>query len=393
MTPLGRIVREALPTRIALPVVAMIVVTPIRIVSGEDGWIGGEAQTFLALGMLGIFVPIFAIAMAVGWLRPEVAPWSWCLARPLGRWRWLGSILALDAATLLATSVALWLAIGPFPHDWHGPVLDDRLRAVAYLCICAWIYAIAAFAGARGSSSLAAAVYVTAAAAIAAFAARVGDTLLALGTPHVIDLRVANALGRGGHGTHVVDAPGWVALGTMLVMATSAWWTTRRAAARCPMRPPLVELARATASLVPLVGMVVLSVLGLVFALASPIQRPPHALVTFHRPSFLVAPSPAGRVDDERIIVVDHTGASPIALPRRPRRTIALPTGDFFACPVPNQDAMPWRIDDAWCQPFHVDADAVALDVVIERLPVRKLAALGQPSWLLPYPRFEVVDR
>ena len=229
----------ALRSRWPLPPAVALVATMGRALHvGPADWIGSEIHgIFGAIVYLGL-LPLLAITTGSAWLRGDLGAWTWALARPISRRRWLAWMLVIDVGTLLAcVCVGAWL-LGPMPSNWIGP-WSGAARPVGYLAMLCAIYCAAAVGGTRGSSAVAVSSQVLVLVALLVAVGVLADDAF-LRVPHLL-----TALGRpdGAMEFYSADFDStrpveltflWAALavtGTMLVM-------TGRAAARIPAVMP-----------------------------------------------------------------------------------------------------------------------------------------------------------
>jgi hypothetical protein len=154
------IVRSLARTRCLLPLLPLAVAVIMRAgFSGRMDWQGSDHQSVLAVVVYSMVMPMLTIALASGWLRGEVGPWAWALARPIARGRWLATTLVVDIATLAMGLVLAYAVIGEMPRRWIGPWPDETTRELGYAALLVLVYCGAAFAGARGSNAIGATIY------------------------------------------------------------------------------------------------------------------------------------------------------------------------------------------------------------------------------------------
>lgn len=152
---MGLVVRSLLRSRLPLPLLPLGSALVIRAShSGRVDWFGSDLQGVLAAIEYLAIIPMLSIVLATGWLRGEVGPWSWALARPITRTRWLGTTLLVDLATLAASVFVAYLVIGDLPDRWIGPWSGDGVRELGYLALLVIVHCGAALAGARGASAI-----------------------------------------------------------------------------------------------------------------------------------------------------------------------------------------------------------------------------------------------
>ncbi|MBC8068096.1 MAG: hypothetical protein IAG13_07170 [Deltaproteobacteria bacterium] len=214
--------------------------------SSANGSNVSDIQSALAVVIYTALIPMLTIAMAAGWLRGDAAPWSWALARPISRARWLGTTLLIDVATvLLCVTMASWM-LGPLPHHWIGPWPGAGIRQLAYVTMLVLIYAAAAFAGARGGSVIAGALYAAGLGALV-IVCNLLASIVEQFTRHSLfnddSLSIMLALTRAayfdGRGSLV---PAVSSITTLLVITTFVAIVLTRTAVRSPARPSFRSL-------------------------------------------------------------------------------------------------------------------------------------------------------
>ncbi|HWB80353.1 MAG TPA: hypothetical protein VG755_35555 [Nannocystaceae bacterium] len=160
--------RSLVRSRLPLPLIPLFGTLIIRAGhSGRVDWQGSDLQGVLAMVVYLAIIPTLSVLLAAGWFRGETGPWSWALARPIARWRWLGMTLLLDIATLAVSTAFAWLVIGDLPDRWLGPWPGDGMRELGYVGLLAIIHSSAAVGGARSSSAIGGALYAAMGIAIA----------------------------------------------------------------------------------------------------------------------------------------------------------------------------------------------------------------------------------
>lgn len=237
------VVVAAARNRFPLPLVVLGVTLFSRAMDpGRVYWSGSDMQSVFALVVYGALIPVLVIAMASGWLRGDDTPWSWALARPVTRARWLRATLAVDVVTIvLCVAIARWI-LGRLTYSWFGGWLGGTERLAGYAALLATVYASAAFAGARGSTAIGAAFHVAVCAAFtmathaaAAFSAhhemftRDWRTLTEVGVRRDGFTAVSYAL------SQLPTVP------TLWIVAVLAVIATRRAALALPARPRIQD--------------------------------------------------------------------------------------------------------------------------------------------------------
>lgn len=160
------VIETAVRSRWVLPLVALGITGFFRGAhAGGARWDASEMQSVAAMICYCGLVPVLAVALASTWLRGDDGPWTWALARPVSRRRWLSTTLMVDVATLAACLAVVWLMIGELPSQWLSGWSGPVERMLGYVGLLAAIYASAAFAGARGASAIGATLYVVGVAA------------------------------------------------------------------------------------------------------------------------------------------------------------------------------------------------------------------------------------
>jgi hypothetical protein len=125
--------------------------------SGADPWAGSDMHEVVTLIVLGLVIPTFVGLLGTMLLRSEHAPWSWALARPIGRARLVATLVAVDVATIAAcVGLAAVLIAGFGGVLWQA--IQGPLVATAIALGYALLYLATAIGGARGMSSLRAGV-------------------------------------------------------------------------------------------------------------------------------------------------------------------------------------------------------------------------------------------
>ena len=183
------IVRSLLRSRLPLPLLPLCSALFIRAMhSGRVDWRGSDLQGVLAALEYLAVIPMLGIVLATGWFRGEIGAWSWALARPIARTRWLGVTLLVDVTTLVVSVLAAYLVIGELPDRWVGPWPGSGLRELGYAALLAIIHCAAAFAGARGASAIGGSMYavgfVGAMIATRALATMTSEVALGVGTEY-----------------------------------------------------------------------------------------------------------------------------------------------------------------------------------------------------------------
>lgn len=165
------IYRVAAPGRLGM-LAAVVCVSLLARVGGamrEDvHWGASESQATASILILWLVIPVFVTMLGTALFRGEHAPWSWGLARPVSRLRWIGALVALDAATVAACTLAASLVLGELRGAWGTweSTVDGALLAVTAFAY-AGLYLLTATAGSRTDSTIrAAAVAVLSGAAL-----------------------------------------------------------------------------------------------------------------------------------------------------------------------------------------------------------------------------------
>jgi hypothetical protein len=193
---MGMVVRSLLRSRLPLPLIPLGSSLLIRANhSGRVDWSGSDLQGVLAAIVYLAVIPMLSIVLATGWMRGEVGPWSWALARPISRARWLGITLLVDVATLAVSVLMAWLVIGDLPYRWLGPWPGQGMRELGYAALLTIIHCSAALAGARGSSAVGGGMYA---------ATFTGALVLARGLVTVTQEVAAALLGRQMFSSHLL---------------------------------------------------------------------------------------------------------------------------------------------------------------------------------------------
>jgi hypothetical protein len=160
------VIVTAARSRWPLPIITLAVALFLRAMdSGRVDWPSSDMQVVAAAVLYGALIPVLVIALASSWLRGDDGPWSWALARPVTRGRWLRTTLMIDVVTVLACVAFARMVIGPLPHNWIPAWLGESGRAGGYAAVLIAVYSAAAFGGARGSSAIGASLCVVAFAA------------------------------------------------------------------------------------------------------------------------------------------------------------------------------------------------------------------------------------
>ncbi len=153
--------RAAAVGRVGMFIAVLVIVTLARLggaIREGDAWVGSESQATIAVVVLAMVLPVFVAMLATTLLRGEHAPWSWGLARPVSRLRLIGSLVALDAATIGACMFAAWLVLGGFGAS--GGLLygvPSGMTVAVFTFLYANLYMVAAIAGSRTTSTVRAA--------------------------------------------------------------------------------------------------------------------------------------------------------------------------------------------------------------------------------------------
>ena len=149
---IGAIVRATVRTRLMLVATTIFCGLFMRVAyafadSGR-AWHLSELHETSTLVLLGLVLPTFAALLGAMLLRGEHAPWTWALARPVGRARLLAVIAAVDATTIAA-------CVGMTALVFEGlgeTALGFPIAALAGSYTM--VYLAAAIGGARGMPSL-----------------------------------------------------------------------------------------------------------------------------------------------------------------------------------------------------------------------------------------------
>lgn len=228
-------------TRWPLPLVVLFVACVAR-VSGPSRlhWFGSDLQGIIAAILYLALVPMFVIAFASAWLRGDIGAWSWALARPVSRTRWLLALLVVDVATLAMCIGCVLLVVGPLPRTWLGP-WEGGERIYAYVALLAAVYSVAALAGARGASAIGASLYVVALGGILVLGIATADFALHQTWRTLSNFEALTMLHEPGslYGRYMTDLDPR-ALGELSVVVAIASATivlARRAAAQVPVPP------------------------------------------------------------------------------------------------------------------------------------------------------------
>ncbi len=162
MSPMVKAIwRAAAPGRLGMFLAILTVLTLARLggaVSEGDRWVGSESQATVSVIVLWLVLPVFVAMLATALLRGEHAPWSWGLARPISRFRLIGSLVALDAVTIAACMLVASIVLGGFGGMWGmlGGGLETAATPV-FAGLYAGLYMLGAITGTRTSSTVRAA--------------------------------------------------------------------------------------------------------------------------------------------------------------------------------------------------------------------------------------------
>jgi hypothetical protein len=155
------LLRAGLRTRAMVVLAVGIGCALMRVTFGltvDRDWTSGEGHAACTVIVLGIVIPTFVALLGCNLLRGEHAPWSWTLARPIGRTRTLASLACIDVvtiATCVATMALIFNGIGPVPQVAFENGLIRIVLPLAYVSI----YLASAIGGARGMASLRAGLF------------------------------------------------------------------------------------------------------------------------------------------------------------------------------------------------------------------------------------------
>jgi len=162
------VIVTAARSRWPLPLITFAVALSLRAMSsGPVEWRSSEMHAVAAAILYGALIPVLVIALASAWLRGDDGPWSWALARPVTRTRWLRTTLLIDVVTVLACIALARIVIGPLPYNWIPVWPGESGRGLGYAALLVAVYSAAAFGGARGGSAIGGSLCVVALAAYA----------------------------------------------------------------------------------------------------------------------------------------------------------------------------------------------------------------------------------
>ena len=275
--------RAAAPGRLGMFIAVLSIAVLGRlagVINEGDRWSGSESQALYAVVVLGLLLPVFVAMLGTSLLRGEHAPWSWGLARPLSRFRLLGSVVALDALTIGACIFAAWLVLGGFGNTWSlvGGFMAEATAALVAL-VYATFYMLTAIAGSRTSSTVRATTVAAVALATMVFSLSALLTWM-MRNPIPMGLHEGWA-----HSYFVYGALGWGRLDAAhtwwslagLLLATAAIGGPIVAFVRAAQAAPgIVRLPRLVAPSILLVGCVALPLLAIGWACAYA-DAPPEA--------------------------------------------------------------------------------------------------------------------
>lgn len=116
MTPTRAVIRAGLPGRLGILGAILVLCSGARLLGLDDRWEGSDAQIFAAMVASYGLVPIFAAMLGGALVHGEHAPWSFALARPISRRRWVMTCLAMDVATLYLALLTVNVIVGSAPR-------------------------------------------------------------------------------------------------------------------------------------------------------------------------------------------------------------------------------------------------------------------------------------